>query len=109
MSLFNKIPNEILNSIFNFTNIHDIISYSSVCKRFNQIIKNNEIYIKEKEKILTIININKLFKECEYPCKNYEIDMLIEYLRETGLNNPGIPDELKIIWKISSKWNRRCL
>lgn len=40
MSLFNKIPNEILNSIFNYTNIHDILSYRSVCKRFNQIIKN---------------------------------------------------------------------
>lgn len=105
MSIFRKIPNEILNQIFNFTNIFDMFSYQFVCRRFNKIIKNNEKYINEKEKILNIRNINKLFEKCKYPCKYEDIDMLLEYLRKYGVDNPGIPKELEIMWRISSEWH----
>lgn len=60
----------------------------------------------EKEEILKKIeNINKLFKECKSPCLNKDIEKLIEDLKEYGIDNPDIPDELKILWKVSSEWH----
>lgn len=105
MSTFRKIPNEILNKIFNFTNIFDMFSYKFVCRRFNQVIKNNEKYINEKEKILNIRYISKIFKECKSPCLNEDIENLINDLKKYGINNAEIPEELKILWKISSEWH----
>ena len=60
----------------------------------------------EKEEIsLKIENINKLFKECKYPCLNKDIEKLIEDLKEYGIDNPDIPESLRILWKVSSEWH----
>lgn len=64
-----------------------------------------KVYL-EKDKILDKIkNINKLFKICEPPCLDEDITELIKYLKEYRINNPGIPKELRAIWKISSEWH----
>lgn len=60
----------------------------------------------EKEKIIqNIKNINKLFKECESPCLDKDIEIFIEYLKNKEINNPDVPEELKIMWKTSSEWH----
>lgn len=53
----------------------------------------------------TLKNINKYFKECKSPCVDKDIEILIENLKKYGINDPNIPKELKIIWKIASEWH----
>ena len=57
-----------------------------------------------KEKVLKKIeNIKENFIECKPPCLDKDIEKLIEDLKEYGINNPDIPEELKILWNISSE------
>lgn len=59
-----------------------------------------------KENVLKKIeNIKEIFIECKPPCLDKDIEKLIEDLKKHGINNPDIPEELKILWNISSEWH----
>ena len=60
----------------------------------------------EKENVMKKIeNIKDKFIECKFPCTDKDKNKLIIDLKEYKIDNPDIPEELKILWNISSEWH----